>query len=152
VAPALLFHRLRCHFRLLRPRPQVRFVRRQRRLVPLRRRARQRDTQRGGDRGGDFVLHREDVAQLPVIPLTPYVPAVGGGNQLGRDAQPLSRAPDTTLEHMGDIQRLRDPPDIFLFTAERESRAPRYHLQAGDARQQVDDLFGQAVAEVLLLL
>ncbi len=77
--------------------------------------------------------------------------AVRGGNQLRGDAKPVSGSPYAALQHRCDPQRLGNPADVGVLALERERRRPGNHLQSGNLRQRVDDLFGQPVAKVLVL-
>ena len=144
--------RFGCHLGLMVPGPQIRFVGRQRRHVARWRLTRQPDTERLGNGLRDVVLEGEDIAHLPVVPLAPHVPAIRGRDQLGRDADASTRPPHAAFEHVRDVERLGNPPHVLVFAAECERRRSCDHLEPGRLCQQVDDLFGEAIAEVVLVL
>src|SRR5215471_4478161 len=52
---------------------------------------------------------------------------------------------------MLDVERLRDRSNVLVFAAERERRRAGRDLQWSDSRERIDDLFGQAIAEPLLI-
>ncbi len=132
------------------PGPQVRLVRRQlRHVAPAV--ADEPDAERRGNRGGNLVLHRKDIAQLAVVALAPHVGAVGGRNQLGGHADAPAGAPHAAFQHVRDVECPGNPANVLLSAAERERRRARDHPEAGHPRQHVNDLFGQTVAEVLLI-
>ncbi len=102
------------------------------------------------DRGGDLVLDLEHVDELAVEALAPDVRIVGDVDELRRDPQPLARLADAALEHGAYPQRLAHPAQVLLAT-EAERRGTRDHPQIREPGQRVDDLFGQPVAEVVVL-
>src|SRR5215471_15527877 len=65
---------------------------------------------RGGDARGDFVLHREDVSQISVIPLRPEMGTGGYVDELAADAHPLPRSAHATLEDIADTKLAADLP------------------------------------------
>jgi hypothetical protein len=77
--------------------------------------------------------------------------AIGGVDELRRDADAASRAPDASLEHHGDAERVGDPANVVCLTAKRKRRRAGDHFQSRHVREEVDDLFGEAVAEVIIV-
>ena len=132
------------------PRFEQRFVRRKARRVSGGLRD-ELHLQRTGDRLGDVVLNGEDVDQLAVVAFRPQVIAVLGVDELRRHAYAASRAADAAFENVRDAERFRDPADVLFLAAKGEGGRARGDLEAGDVRQQVDDLLGQSVAEVLVV-
>ena len=126
----------------------------QARLVLHERRGRsgKRHFQRGRDGLGDFVLHVEQVRHLAVIALRPEVIAVARVDELRGDAEARPGSPHAAFENGGDAQRVGDLANVLGLALEREGRRARGHLQPRDLRQEIDDLLGQAVAEVLVVL
>ena len=61
-------------------------------------------------------------------------------------------AAHAAFEHVGDVEGLGDPPDVFLFPRNANADVRAMTFNPDDLRQQVDDLFGQAIAEVILIL
>ncbi len=77
---------------------------------------------------------------------------VGRADQLGRDAQTLTRATDTALEDMSHVEDLTDLAKIDVLAAERESRCTGSDPEARELCQCVEELFGDSLAEVLVRL
>src|ERR1700746_1605297 len=111
--------------------------------------AAQADLQPGGDRLGDLVLDRENVRHLAVIALGPEAVAAADVHELSADPQPVARPPHAPLEHGRHLELRPDLGEIDPLSAERERRGPRRDAQAGQLREGVDDLFGDALAEIL---
>ena len=100
----------------------------------------------------NVVLHRKDVVQRPVVALRPQVEAVLDLHQLDRDAEPLAGLADAALEHRRDPQRAPDFGDRGAFAFERKCRGARRDAQPADLAEDVQELLGQAVGEVLVVL
>lgn len=77
---------------------------------------------------------------------------VGDLNELRRDPDPAACLSNTPLQDVVDIELLADLPEFDVFSAEKERRGAARDLQAGDVGEHIDDLFGQPVAEILVLL
>jgi hypothetical protein len=82
----------------------------------------------------------------------PKVIAVLGVYQLRRHADAIPRLANAAFEDRPHPQRRSDRHDVLLLAAKREGRCARSHLPSGELRQHVDDLFSEAVAEVILFL
>src|SRR4029077_14578207 len=72
------------------------------------------DAERCGDGLRDLILNREHIGHLTVVALRPEVAAIGGCDQLGRDAYAVAGAADATLENRRDAQHFGDFADIFV--------------------------------------
>src|SRR6516225_4021876 len=70
----------------------------------------QRRLDRGGDTGGDVVLHSEDVGQVPVVTLGPEMGTGGYVDELAADAHPLARSAHAAFE---DIANSEFAADLF---------------------------------------
>ena len=108
--------------------------------------------QRGRDGPGDLVLNREHVFHVAVKSLRPDVAAVVSGDQLAGDADAVAGLADTAFEDVRHTESLGDLANVGVLALEGEGGGTGDDAQIGDVRQHVDDLFGQAVAEVFLLL
>ena len=122
------------------------------RVAVPRRRWHQRDLQRFGNRPCDFVLNGEDVRHLTVVPLGPEMAAVSSRNELCGHAKATSGFADAPFENGRHSQHVGDSTHVLVLAFEGERRRAGDHLEARNSRQGVDDLFGQAVAEVFVLL
>jgi hypothetical protein len=116
---------------LVLPVSQIRFVRVQIRLPARTGVRRELQLELGCDRPGNLILHREQVFHLAVVPLGPQMRAVGGGDQLRRHADPLTRPAHAAFQHVGDAQNLRDSSNVDVLPFEGERRGARDHLQPG---------------------
>jgi hypothetical protein len=70
---------------------------------------------------------------------------------LRRHADAAAAAPDAPFQHGVHAEHFSYPTDVFVLSLERECRRAGDHLEAGHLRQRVDDFFGQAVAEILVI-
>ena len=57
-----------------------------------------------------------------------------------------------SLQNMLDIELLADLSEFDVLSPEEERRGATGDLQAGHVGQRIDDLLGQAVAEILVVL
>ena len=114
-------------------------------------RRKQLELERGDHRLRDLVLHREDVGELAVVGLRPEVVAVGGADELGCDADLVAGLAHASLEDRRDIQLGGDGPHVFVLALEREGGGSRGHVQAGHFCEQVEQLLGEAVGEIILV-
>ena len=85
-----------------------------------------------GDAAGDFVLHGEDVAELPVVPFGPVMAAGHRVDELRADAQPLAGPAHAAFEHVADAKLARDLLHIDRAVLVDERRV------AGDDEQPAD--------------
>jgi hypothetical protein len=106
----------------------------------------------GGDGGGNLLLHREDIGQIAVVTVAPEVAAVRATHQLRRNADAAARALDAAFEQRPHSQPGADVSHIQLFAAKGERRSTGRHPEAVDARERADDLIGQTIAEIFVLL
>ena len=102
-------------------------------------------------RVGDLILDREDVLVVAVVGLRPEVIAVVGSDQLRGDADALARAAHAPLEQVRHPQLLGDGRDVVAAALEVEGRGARRHPQVRHLREQVEQLLGETVGEVLLV-
>jgi len=103
-----------------------------------------------GHRCRDLALDRQYVLQVAVKGLGPFLEACSGLHQLGADPHPAVGPPDTAVQQVGHAQPGADLATVGCTALELEGRGPGDHLQQLDARQGVDQLFGQAVREIVL--
>jgi len=107
--------------------------------------------QGAGYRGGDLGLKFEHISQVPVIGLRPQVKARDCIDQLRGDADGVRRAPDAAFEDCADVELVGNGGNIRVFF-ERERGGTRCDLQLVDLGERVEQLLGESVGEVLLLL
>ena len=69
---------------------------------------------------------------------------------MGGDAEPVARLAHCPFEHDAHAEQRAHRADIERFPFEREDRRTRRHPQPGDFRERVDQLVGDAVAEVFV--
>ena len=109
------------------------------------------DLQGHGDRLCDFILNLEDVGDVPVVTLGPKVGTRPTVHQLRGDAHAVSRTPNTAFEHMAHAEVPRNYLYAHGAPLIHERRTPRDNENAPQFRQLGDDVFGDAVREMLLL-
>ena len=68
-----------------------------------------------------------------------------------REKHPPLGAPHTAAQHRPHVQLLADARQVPLPPAQLRSRPPRHHPQIRHARQQMNQLFRQTVAEVVVV-
>jgi hypothetical protein len=100
---------------------------------------------------GDLVLHREHVGELAVVGLRPEVVAVGGIDEPGGDAHLVAGLAHAAFEQRSDVELLADAPHILVLSFEGEGRRARGDVQPRHLGEQVEQLLGEAVGEVLLV-
>src|SRR5215468_10193106 len=75
-----------------------------------------------------------------------------GVDELRRDAHAVPRLAHAALEERADVQLFGDYGRVLVLAPEVEGRCPPCHAQAINLGQGVEDLLGDAVGEVLLVL
>ena len=100
----------------------------------------------------DFILNLEDVLQRPIELLRPEVVPLFHIDELRGDSQPVARLADAAFEHRADVQAPPDLPHVEGLALERKRGGSRHHAQILDVRQAVDQLLGDTVAEIFLIL
>ena len=104
------------------------------------------------DGRGNLVLNREDVREIPIETLGPQLIAVLGVDELCCDAHAVPGLANAALERGADSQSPADLGDVEILALKGERRGAGDDAQPGHSRQGVDDLLGDAVTEVLLIL
>ena len=108
-----------------------------------------------GDNGGkrrDFVLHVEDVLQLPVVPFRPERVVGGGVDELRVDPQALAQPTHASCEDMRGSKRPSDLSRRHRPVLEGQHAGPRPRPERADSGKLGDDVLRDPVAEVLILL
>jgi hypothetical protein len=103
------------------------------------------------DAARDFVLHREDILEIPVVALGPDVAAALGVDKLRVNAHFHARLAHAAFEHVPHAELPADLLDVDALLLEGEGRVAGDDEQARDFGDVGDDVFGDAVGEVLLL-
>jgi len=112
----------------------------------------QRSGQGAHDLADDLVLHGEDIGKVTVEAFGPDVACGGGVDQLGIYAHPAACPPSAALQHVSDAQLAGDLANISRSALVGEGRVPGDDEEAGNLRQIGDQVVGQAVGEISLLL
>ena len=99
----------------------------------------------------DIGLNREDVREITIVRLRPEMLVALRIDQLRDDAHAIAGAAHAPLEDRRSIQLRTDLAQAVLAFLERHDRGPRNHLETADLRQVGNDIFGDAVGEVLVL-
>src|SRR5438105_3226773 len=99
----------------------------------------------------DFILNREHVLHLAIVSLGPQLKARCDIDELSRDAKPIARLANASLEYGVNLQLPSDRADVFLVSLERKRRSARRNIERADLRESVDDLFADPVGEKFIL-
>ena len=108
------------------------------------------DAQLADDRTGDLVLHLEDIRELAVVGFRPEMKTGLRVDELRRDPHLVASLANAAFEHGFDTQLAAHLPDVHVAALVGERRGARRDLQTRNARQQVEQLLGHAVAEIVL--
>ena len=81
----------------------------------------------------DLVLNREDIRELALETLRPYLVAVIGVHELRRDAHAIAGLAHAALENRFHAQPSADLGDLEILALKSERRRPRDHVQTGNA-------------------
>src|SRR5713101_3326766 len=73
--------------------------------------------------------------------------SVSNINQLGGDAETISKFSHTALQDGSHIQLFPELPHVGLFSLEEERGSSSRHMEVFDLRQHIDDLFGNTVGK-----
>jgi hypothetical protein len=90
----------------------------------------------------DFVLDREDVGQLAIVTLGPYVITVRHAAQLRGDPDAAAGATHAALENGIDVQVVSDLLNVDVAAAKPERRCPRCDSEPAQANERVDQFLG----------
>ena len=104
-----------------------------------------------GNGGRELVLHLEDVGHATVVAFRPLRLARVRVEQLRADAQPIAVALHAALQHRAGVELAADVANVFAAVPKAEARRLRNHTNPGNAAERVHDLFGQPVAEELVI-
>lgn len=114
-------------------------------------------------RGGELRVHRardpqrevrldlEDVGQATFICFRPEMEAGRDVDELRGDTDPVTLLAHAPFQHGARAQRATDLADVPVHALEGEGGGTRHDAQRLHARQGRDQLFGQAVAEILVV-
>ena len=118
----------------------------------LRRGAEQFDLQLPDHVGRDLVLDGEDVVELAVVGLRPQLGAGRRIDQLHGDPHRVAGPAHRAFQYVRHVQGAGDVGDRHVLALERERGGTRRHLQLRNLRQQVQQVLGDAVGEIVLVL
>src|SRR5262245_17959902 len=102
------------------------------------------------DRHRDFVLDLQDLLDIAVVSFSPDVSAGLRFDQPRADAQALTAPSDAAFDDVVSAEIETGPPSIEWLPLERERGASRNHEQRSMLGERGDDVFGNALREVLL--
>ena len=106
---------------------------------------------RGDDGLRQLVLNIEELLDAAIETLAPQMVAWYGVNQLGGDANPAAHCTDTAFDDVAHAEVTCDAADVKGLVAILKRRVPGNHEQRTGARQFGDDVFSDAIGEILLL-
>ena len=106
---------------------------------------------RGSNRPDDVVLEGKDVVHISVVPLRPHVTAGKRVNELSGKSHSVANAADATFQYELGAQLTADALHVNILASILEGGVARDDNQQVKARQLGNDVFGDSVAEILLL-
>src|ERR1039458_170297 len=89
---------------------------------------------------GHFPLEGKSVIGRAIEGDRPKLVAVIGAVELSGNAQAAAVFLDGAFEHRGDAQLFADAVEVASLVLELEGRSLGRHVQAGDARQAIDEI------------
>src|SRR5262249_21582718 len=104
------------------------------------------------DGARNFVLDGKDVFQCSIVTFGPAVSPRAGIDQLCSNADAVTDPADATLEHIVHAKFPRDDTGVWGLALVLEARVPGDHEQFGEPGKLGDDIFRDAIAEVILVL
>ncbi len=110
----------------------------------------QPDFQCAGDREGDLGLQCNDVLEFTIEVFRPDVVAGDGIDQLGRHPHASLRLANTAFKDRTHVEFSADRGYVDIGAFEGEGRSPRGNLELDDLGQRLQQLFREAVGEVLV--
>jgi hypothetical protein len=109
------------------------------------------DLQGVRDRSRNLILHGKDIVPGAFVLVRPQQPAAMDVYQLRGDPQALARDADASLRYVLHFQTHSDFARILGPAFELKYRAACDDPQIFESRQRVDQLFGETIAEILVL-
>ena len=106
---------------------------------------------RGDDRLGDLVLHREHVGEAAIVTLGPDVASSCDVVELRRDAHAVAVLAHAAFDYVTDSEFLPDLLDVNGLAFESERRVPRDDEEPAQLGKSGDEVLADAVREILLL-
>ena len=106
---------------------------------------------RGDDRLGDFVLHREDVGEAAIVTLRPDVASCCDVVELRRDAHAVAVLTHAAFDDVANSEFLPDLLDVDGLAFEGKRRVARDDEEPAQLGKGGDEVFADAVGEILLL-
>ena len=103
------------------------------------------------DSSGNFVLDGKNIDQFPVIALGPEMEAAMGIDKLRGDPHPIAAEADAAFKDMSNAQGLPDFRNAWVSVPEIKGRGAGRDLKAFDPGQRVQQLFRDAVGEILFI-
>jgi hypothetical protein len=102
------------------------------------------------DRAGDLILQIEQVLELQVEPIGPQRGFGGRVDEFDGDAKALVRPAQAAAENVAHAEAALDLLGRIAAQVEQEGRVPRDHHQVAEPGEAGDDVFGDALAEMVV--
>ena len=106
---------------------------------------------RSGDAAGNFILHGEDVAELPVVAFSPVMGTRKCVDELGANSQPIAAAAHTAFQHIAHAKLARDLAHVDRAVLVDERGVSSDDEQPSDAGKSGDQILCEAISEVVLI-
>src|SRR5450432_1898394 len=102
--------------------------------------------------GGDVGLNLKDVARVAVVGFRPTMSAIASIDKLCGYARVVTRPVHASFYYISCTERRADRPQIVGLSFEPERRRASDHFQFRDRHEQIQNLLGHSVTEVLLIM
>jgi len=104
------------------------------------------------DRLRYFILDSENIVHLAVVAFGPEMGFVGDSDELGGDANAISGAAHAAFENGAHFEPVANAAQVALLSAKGKSGRTRDYSKLWNLGEGVQNLFGQAIAEVFIFL
>src|SRR5262249_52995927 len=109
-------------------------------------------TAQGGDHAlSDLVLDGKDVVERAIEALGPEMKTSRDFNELNGNAQLIASFANAAFKQRFDTKLLADGSNVRADAAKLKGSGASRHAKTVNARERVDQLFGNALAEVVLV-
>ena len=102
------------------------------------------------DRLRNIILDGENIGNLAVVPFRPEMRFIGDVNKLRGDLNAIARSADAPFENRSHPQLFTNGAQILFLAAKGKGRCASNYPQVRHLGEGIDNLFCQAVAEVLV--
>jgi len=100
----------------------------------------------------NVVLNGKDIGHLAVAAFRPELTPISHVDQLRVNSEPGTCCAHAAFEHGSNLQLFGNLTKVLTGRTKLKRRRSRRDAKAGNSRQSIDDLLGQAIGEILTFL